>query len=70
MTIRAIGYQWKVKYLHFFKNRTSGEMLFFQKLADPNLEVINYYSSSTKFFWEMDDQEKIVLRKEMRVGFE
>lgn len=45
-------------------------MLFFQKLNDPNLEVINYYSSNTKFFWEMNDEEKEILRKEMRIGFE
>ncbi|WP_425379796.1 cob(I)yrinic acid a,c-diamide adenosyltransferase [Spiroplasma endosymbiont of Stenodema calcarata] len=70
MTIRALGYQWKIKYLRFLKNRISGEILFFQKLADPNLEVINYYSSSTKFFWEMNDDEKAILSKEMRVGFE
>ncbi len=44
-------------------------MLFFQNLANPNLEIINYYSSSTKFFWEMNDQEKAILQKEMQIGF-
>ncbi|UZQ31507.1 MAG: cob(I)yrinic acid a,c-diamide adenosyltransferase [Spiroplasma phoeniceum] len=69
MTIRALGYQWNVKYLCFLKNRISGEMLFFQNLANPNLEIINYYSSSKKFFWEMNDQEKEILQKEMQIGF-
>ncbi|ELL44840.1 cob(I)yrinic acid a,c-diamide adenosyltransferase [Spiroplasma melliferum] len=69
MTIRALGYQWNIKYLRFLKNRVSGEMLFFQNLTNPNLEIINYYSSSTKFFWEMNAQEKAILQKEIQIGF-
>nr|WP_114565403.1 cob(I)yrinic acid a,c-diamide adenosyltransferase [Spiroplasma phoeniceum] len=42
---------------------------FFQNLTNPNLQIINYYSSSTKFFWEMNYQEKAILQKEMQNGF-
>ncbi|AGM26468.1 cobalamin adenosyltransferase [Spiroplasma syrphidicola EA-1] len=70
MTIRALGYHWNVKYLRFLKNRQSGEMLFFAEIKHPNLEIRNYYSSNTKFFWEMNDEEKAILKTEMRLGFE
>ncbi|AHF57302.1 cob(I)yrinic acid a,c-diamide adenosyltransferase [Spiroplasma eriocheiris] len=69
MTIRALGYNWNVKYLRFLKNRQSGEMLFFEQINHPHLEIYDFYSSSQKFFWEMNDQEKAILKEEMRTGF-
>ncbi|ATZ18438.1 cobalamin adenosyltransferase [Williamsoniiplasma somnilux] len=70
MAIRALGNDWKVKYLRFLKNRITGELTYFTKHQDPNFTVKSFYSSSQKFIWEMNDQEREVFKKEMLLGIE
>lgn len=70
MTIRALGNNWKVKYLRFLKNRKSGEIVFFQALNNSNLTLQSFYSSSDKFIWDMNDDERKVFKAEMLVGIE
>ncbi|WP_342263156.1 MULTISPECIES: cob(I)yrinic acid a,c-diamide adenosyltransferase [unclassified Spiroplasma] len=68
MTIRALGNDWNVVYFRFLKNRPTGELIFFEKHT--NLTILDFYHSSKKFFWEMNDEEKQELKVETRKGLE
>lgn len=68
MVVRALGNNLKVYYLRFLKNQPSGEIDFLQKTWQ--ITIKNFYQFSTKFFWEMNDQEKNILKKETQRGLE
>lgn len=68
MVVRALGNNLKVYYLRFLKNQPSGEIDFLQKTQQ--ITIKNFYQSSTKFFWEMNEQEKNILKKETCQGLE
>lgn len=71
MVVRALGCEFesnqkfKVKYYRFMKNWPTGEINTFKKLG---LVIEDCYFSGNKFFWEMDDAEKAVVKKEVAVG--
>ncbi|MGL5268768.1 MAG: cob(I)yrinic acid a,c-diamide adenosyltransferase [Spiroplasma sp.] len=66
MVVRALGNNLRVYYLRFLKNHPSGEIDFLQKSSQ--IIIKNFYQSSKKFFWEMNDQEKNVLKEETNQG--
>lgn len=68
MVVRALGNNLKVSYLRFLKNRPSGEIAFFKSNNKVNLE--SFYESSQKFFWEMNEQEKVILKQETNEGLQ
>lgn len=75
MTIRALGNGWRVCYLRFLKNRPTGELKFFEQITkiepyNKNLKIYDFYHSSDKFFWEMNEQEKNNLQNEINEGIE
>ena len=75
MVVRALGNGWKVCYLRFLKNRPTGELKFFEQITQTEpyskkLEIYDFYRSSTKFSWEMDEAEKKVLQNEISEGFD
>ena len=74
MVIRALGNGWKVCYLRFLKNRPTGELKFFEQIikTEPyikKLEIYDFYRSSDKFTWEMNEAEKEILQNEINQGF-
>ncbi|MBE4703973.1 cob(I)yrinic acid a,c-diamide adenosyltransferase [Spiroplasma platyhelix] len=68
MVIRALGNNLRVYYLRFLKNRPSGEIDFLNKVGE--ITIKSFYNSSTKFFWEMDEQEKELLKDETNQGLQ
>lgn len=68
MVVRALGNNLRVYYLRFLKNRPSGEIDFLAKYQE--LTIKNFYQSSEKFFWEMNDQEKATLKIETNQGLQ
>lgn len=66
MVVRALGNNLNVSYLRFLKNRPSGEIDFFKNNSKVKIE--SFYESSQKFFWEMDDKEKTILKQETNEG--
>lgn len=68
MVIRALGNDLRVYYLRFLKNRPSGEIDFLKQTG--KLEIKSFYQSSQKFFWEMNDKEKVELKTETKQGLE
>lgn len=67
MVLRAVGANMNVKYIRFLKNRATNENSVLEKIG---VIVETYYISSTKFFWEMNDLEKEIFKKETLIGFE
>ncbi len=65
MTLRALGVGFKIKYYRFMKNWPSGELDSFKKLGIP---IADYYFSSTKFFWEMNEIEQKKVQAEAKAG--
>jgi len=65
--IRALGANLKVIYLRFFKNRPSAELDFFKNYKI-KLEIISFYKSSTKFIWNMNEQERKIFYEEHLQG--
>lgn len=68
MVIRALGNNLSVYYLRFLKNRPSGEIDFLNKVGE--LTIKSFYQSSTKFFWEMNEAEKELLKIETNQGLQ
>lgn len=68
MVIRALGSNLSVYYLRFLKNRSSGEINFLSKFD--NITIRSFYNSSKKFFWEMNNQEKQILKSETNQGLQ
>lgn len=65
MTIRALGENLKLKYYRFMKNWPTAELAIFKKL---NINIADYYNSGTKFFWEMNNQEREIVKQEVLEG--
>lgn len=68
MVIRALGNHLSVHYLRFLKNRPSGEIDFLEKSGE--ITIKSFYQSSDKFFWEMNEQEKLILKEETNQGLQ
>lgn len=68
MVVRAVGNNLRVCYLRFLKNQPSGEIEFFKN--SQQVAIKNFYQSSTKFYWEMNEQEKNILQEETQQGLE
>jgi len=66
MVIRALGNNLTVHYLRFLKNRPSGEIDFLK--THTKITIESFYESSQKFFWEMDEGEKAILKAETNEG--
>lgn len=66
MVLRALGANKKVLYIRFLKNRETSENKILEKIGVP---VHSFYYSSTKFVWEMDDQEKAIFASETQQGY-
>lgn len=67
MVIRALGNNLNVVYLRFLKNRPAGEIDFLKQ--NTKIKVESFYQFSQKFFWEMNEQEKKILKTETNYGF-
>ncbi|AHI53265.1 cob(I)yrinic acid a,c-diamide adenosyltransferase [Spiroplasma culicicola] len=67
MAVRAVGSNMKVKYIRFLKNRPTSENKVLEKIG---VEVENYYHFSTKFIWDMNEQEVEEFKIETQKGFE
>lgn len=67
LVLRAAGRGLKVIFIQFLKNSDSGEVLLFEK-SIPEIQV-KRFCSQKKFIWNMNDDEREVLRKETRKGF-
>lgn len=70
MTIRALGNDWNVVYFRFLKKSPHRWINIFWKAYYTNLTILDFYHSSKKFFWEMNDEEKQELKVETRKGLE
>lgn len=68
MTIRALGHQWKIAYFRFLKNRPTGELMFFEKNC--NFKIYDFYHSSQKFVWDMNEKEVEEMKTETIAGVE
>jgi cob(I)alamin adenosyltransferase len=66
MTLRALGANLNVKYFRFLKNRATSENTIMAKIG---IEIENHYHFSTKFIWEMNDEERATFKAETRAGF-
>ena len=66
MIIRALGYNYKIKYYRFLKNWASGEIPILKDVL--KIPIANYFSKIGKFFWEMNDQQKAALKAEIDEG--
>ncbi len=67
MVVRALGENFKLKYYRFMKNWPTAELITFKKLK---IDVADYYFSSTKFFWEMNNEERKEVGQEVKVGLD
>ncbi len=67
MAFRAHGRGFKVAVVQFMKSWVTGELLLAEKLE--NFEVTRIDTSS-KFTWEMNEQELADLKSSIRAGFE
>lgn len=67
MAIRACGVDMKVVYLRFLKNRPSAENKIIEEKC---CKIERFYSSSTKFVWEMNEEEVIEFKRETLLGFD
>lgn len=68
MVVRALGNKLNVSYLRFLKNRPSGEIAFFKN--NTKVKIESFYESSQKFFWEMEEKEKAILKQETNEGLQ
>lgn len=67
MVLRAMGCGLKIKYFRFMKNWPTGELKLFQQIKLP---LADFYFSSTKFFWDMNDVERRAVKKEVVTGLQ
>ncbi|WP_342276100.1 cob(I)yrinic acid a,c-diamide adenosyltransferase [Spiroplasma endosymbiont of Nebria brevicollis] len=54
--------------MRFLKNRPSGKIAFFK--SNTKVKIESFYESSQKFFWEMDEKEKTILKQETNEGLQ
>lgn len=67
LAVRALGRNLNTAVIHFFKSKESGEELFFKKY---NVNItIHKPCSQNKFYYQMNDEEKNILKKEIISGF-
>lgn len=64
--IRAIGAGFNVQYFRFLKNRPTAENAMLEKLG---IKIDSLYKFSTKFIWEMNEQEAEVFKNETYTGY-
>ncbi|WP_338984104.1 cob(I)yrinic acid a,c-diamide adenosyltransferase [Spiroplasma endosymbiont of Othius punctulatus] len=64
--MRAKGAGLNVLYFRFLKNRPTSENVMLEKLG---IKITNFYESSTKFVWEMDEQEVQIFKDETYRGY-
>lgn len=57
LALRALGRDFKVLIIQVLKARETGEIIYLNNLNDKNLKIIRI-NSSTKFSWEMSEEEK------------
>ncbi len=69
LALRAYGAGFRVKVVRFFKTEPSGECKALKKLLDERMEIY-CFETPHPFFWEMNDQEKEVLRQQVRQGYQ
>ncbi len=67
LAIRAAGRGLKVVFIQFLKHDESGEVTLIERSV-PEIEVLRFNSQS-KFIWEMNEDERNLLRKETSEGF-
>lgn len=65
--IRAYGNGLKVTMLQFLKGGHTGELKTIEELGD-NFKIYRF-ESKKDFFWNLDDEQKEVLRKEIKEGY-
>lgn len=65
--IRAYGNGLKVTMLQFLKGGYTGELKTIEELGD-NFKIYRF-ETKKDFFWNLDDEQKEVLRKEIRDGY-
>ena len=65
--IRALGAGMKVKYLRFLKNRPTSEN---KILASLGIEIEDFHFNNKKFIWEMNDSERVQLKKDTAIGID
>jgi cob(I)alamin adenosyltransferase len=66
--VRAAGGGLKVYMVQFLKGRDTGELHSLKKL-EPDFKVFRF-EKQRKFFWELNEQEKLELKKEIETAFE
>ncbi len=66
--IRAVSRNLNIEYLSFLKNIKGGEFSFFQEQLKNKINFHSFYSFSSKFIWEMNDEERKQFKKESLVG--
>ncbi|QHX35841.1 cob(I)alamin adenosyltransferase [Spiroplasma sp. TIUS-1] len=64
--IRAKGAGFNVEYFRFLKNRPTAENIILEKLG---IKIDSLYKFSTKFIWEMNEQEAEVFKTETYAGY-
>ncbi len=69
LALRALGRDFKVLIIQVLKARETGEIIYLNNLNDKNLKIIRI-NSSTKFSWEMSEEEKEQSKKEIKLTLE
>ena len=66
LALRFAGCGKKVEIVQFLKDGTSSEC---ELLKNVFIKVSSFMTPDSKFFWEMDEEEKCALKKEMQEAF-
>ncbi len=67
LAVRAAGRDLKVVFIQFLKSEDSGEVILLEKYI-PLVKVLRF-NTQNKFIWNMNDDERQLLRAETREGF-
>lgn len=67
LSVRAIGRGFNVYMIQFLKDRDTGELHTLSHFD--NFKVFRF-KSSRKFFWQMNDEEKDLLKKQLKEAYE
>lgn len=66
--VRAVGGGYRVYIVQFLKNWDTGELHSLKKF-EPELQIFRF-EKPRKFFWELNEEEKAEVKKEIQTAFE
>jgi len=67
LAMRAAGRNLNVVFIQFLKSDDSGEIMLIEKSV-PEIRIMRF-NSQKKFIWDMNEEERELLKKETREGF-